>query len=542
MVDLAPPRPSSRHRAQGVRVLEATAILSLLALALWLRVPNLDAYTGSFDEGIRAQQLLLMAAGYRPFRDIFASQGPLLLDLLYPFYLAFGQTLTAARAGVVVCSVVALAGAGWTARQIAGPLAGLTALLLLAVSPSFLEGSRLALAEVPTLAPSLLAIGCLLAYRRDGDRRWLALGAVCCALAVLIKPMALHIGAPLAVLLLVPPPGSERAIRPWYGRRWLLDVLGFGLLVLAICAAVVLALGPAGVWDNLGAYRGGAGSRAGANALPNLRLTFNIMRQEQAGLYVLAAVGAVLGLWRRPVPTLALLAWAASILALFATYGDLADKHIVYLTPSVVLLAAVGAGLGAECCFQALGRRTLWERGHPFDKLRASSGRPGDADGRGGQDGRAPRGAWLAAGLGAVGIVAYLASVPAVYAVDRYQLRVAPQVAIERRGRDVDLEIAGIIRERTPTDGWVLADNPLAAYMAGRKVLPYLVDTSGTRIDAGSLTTALAVEQIQRYQPTVIVTWPRRLGKLDDLTRRLPGLGYRLEKEYASGWKVYLRE
>src|SRR5215207_5925664 len=341
MVELTSASAPSRYRVHAGRIVEAAAVLGLLALALWLRVPNLDAYTGSFDEGIRAQQLLLMAAGYRPFRDIFASQGPLLLDLLYPFYLAFGQTLTAARGGVVVCSIVALVGAGWAARQMAGPVAGLAALLLLALSPSFLDGSRLALAEVPTLAPSLFALGCLLAYRSSGDRRLLALGAVCSALAVLIKPMALHIGAPLAVLLLLPPLGDECAVRPWYGRRWLLDVLGFGLLVLAICAIVVLVLGPAQVWDNLGAYRGGAGHGLGADAAPNLRLTFNIMRQEQAGLYVLAAVGLVLGLWRHPVPTLALLAWALAVLALFALYGDLADKHIVYLTPTLALLAAV---------------------------------------------------------------------------------------------------------------------------------------------------------------------------------------------------------
>ena len=37
-----------------------------VAVALWLRLSNLDAYTGSFDEGIRSQQLFLMAAGYVP--------------------------------------------------------------------------------------------------------------------------------------------------------------------------------------------------------------------------------------------------------------------------------------------------------------------------------------------------------------------------------------------------------------------------------------------------------------------------------------------
>ena len=88
----------------------------------------------------------------------------------------------------------------------------------------------------------------------------------------------------------------------------------------------------------------------------------------------------------------------------------------------------------------------------------------------------------------------------------------------------------------------MLADNPLAAFEAHRAVIPYLVDTSGTRIDAGSLTPALAIDQIERYQPSVIVTWPRRLGKLDELTRRLPELGYRLETTYELGWKVYVRE
>src|SRR5687768_1468993 len=167
MADIVPQsRPRSSNGA-SCRVLEGVALAGVLGLALWLRAPNLDAYTGSFDEGIRSQQLFLMAAGYRPFRDIFASQGPLLLDLLFPFYLAFGQSLAAARSGVVACSLVALVGAWWIGRFAAGPAAGLAAAVILALSPSFLEGSRLALAEVPTIAPSLLALGCLLAYRRS---------------------------------------------------------------------------------------------------------------------------------------------------------------------------------------------------------------------------------------------------------------------------------------------------------------------------------------------------------------------------------------
>ena len=494
------------------RLLESVAFLLALSLAIWPRVSNLDAYTGSFDEGIRSQQLLLMAAGYRPFTDIFASQGPLLLDLLFPFYLAFGQTLAAARSAVVACSIVAIVAAWWIGRQSAGWLGGLTAAVILAVSPSFLEGSRLALAEVPTIAPSLVAIGSLLAYRHSGDRWLLALSAVCCALAVLVKPMALHIGVPIAVLLLAP---SARLpltdARRWW-RSVVLDTLLYGLIVGAICAVVIVLLGPAQVWDNLGAYRGGAGHAFGADAGENLRLTANVMRGERPGLFVLATAGLLLGLWHRPAVTVALAAWAVAVLALFAGYGDLADKHIVYLTPSVALLAAIGAGLGAEALIALLKRR------------------------HGGRYGV------VAAAAGLVGIAAYAAFLPGVYAADRYLLREAPRVAAERRGRAVDMEIAEIIRSATPADGWVLADNPNAAFDARRKVIPYLVDTSGTRIDAGSLTSTLAVEYVQRYQPAVIVTWPLRLGKLDEFVSRLPELGYRLERSYPLGWNVYVRE
>jgi hypothetical protein len=489
-------------------------LLALAMVALRLRTTNLDAYTGSFDEGIRVQQLLLMAAGYRPFQDIFASQGPLLLDLLYPFYLLFGQTLTAARAGVVVCSAVALLGGWWIARQAAGPAAGLAAVLLLGISPTFLEGSRLALAEVPTIAPALLAIGGLLAYHASGRRWLLVASALACALSVLVKPMAAPVGAAIATLLLASPGIRLRLRMHWPWRRALVDTCIFGTVFAVSCAVTILLLGPAGVWDNLGAYRTGAGSSAGVNAAGNLRLTANIMVREGIGLYLLAAAGMLLGLVRRPALTLALLAWIAATLAMFVTYGDLADKHIVYLVPPTALLAALGAGLGTTTLLEAI---------------------------QAARSGRLSLAALAPAALGLIGVLAYGVTVPAIYRADQYLLREAPRVAAERRERATDQEIAAIIQAHTPPDGWVLADNPLAAYEARRRVIPYLVDTSGTRIDAGSLTTPLAVEYVRRYQPSVIVTWPRRLGKLDPFVEQLPALGYRLEKSYPIGWKVYLR-
>src|SRR5215212_1932349 len=77
--------------------LEMIGYALILSLATWLRLPNLDAYTGKFDEGIRTAQLMLMSHGFRPVRDIFASQGPLSLDVFFPFWEAAGETLGGAR-------------------------------------------------------------------------------------------------------------------------------------------------------------------------------------------------------------------------------------------------------------------------------------------------------------------------------------------------------------------------------------------------------------------------------------------------------------
>src|SRR5215212_6920507 len=120
-------------------------ICSLLVLASGLaRLPNLGLYTISFPEGIRAAQLQLMAAGYRPCVEIFCNQGPLLFYAIYPSYALLG-----------------------------GRLAALVASSLLILSPTYLKFSRLALAEVPAEAVAILAVGAAIVFQRTGRDRWL---------------------------------------------------------------------------------------------------------------------------------------------------------------------------------------------------------------------------------------------------------------------------------------------------------------------------------------------------------------------------------
>src|SRR5215203_3474440 len=411
---------------------EIIALIAVLALGLWLRLENIGVYTGSFDEGIRSEQMLLMAAGYRPFREIFASQGPLLLDVLFPFYLAFGQTLEAIRLGVVVTSIIAMVGASWVGRLAAGRIAAIATLGLLALSPAFLESSRLALAETPSLAPSILAIGAALRYQQTGLVRWSVGAGVLLALGVLIKPMALAVCLPVGLLVLLRRPFAFRGLA------------AFVAAGIAVSAMVVVALGPTGVYEDLAAYRGGASHSLGSHAAENWRLTVGVLGRDRLAIVGLAFVGA-LGALRSPRSILPLVSWPIAVAALFMAYDDLADKHIIYLTFPLTLLAGIGIGVTVQAIKGLIGTRR-----------------------------------WSLAVIGVLGLMAgvsYLGDIQRVWRADVFMLHDAGRVAENRRDIEAELEIAQIMGRLSLPSEFVLTDNPNAAFRARRMVPPRLVDT-----------------------------------------------------------------
>src|SRR5215831_17150445 len=118
---------------------EALVLGAILVIAAFMRLVRLSGTSGDLDEGIRGIQLMLMSAGYRPMQEIYSSQGPLLLDMLHPWYRLFGETLGAARLAVGVYSLLGILGVYGAARAVGGPVAGTVAALLLTISPNYLR-------------------------------------------------------------------------------------------------------------------------------------------------------------------------------------------------------------------------------------------------------------------------------------------------------------------------------------------------------------------------------------------------------------------
>jgi hypothetical protein len=275
-----------------------------------------------------------------------------------------------------------------------------------------------------------------------------------------------------------------------------------------VTVAVVVALGPAGVYEDLAAYRGGASRGLFSDAPENWQLAYRILARDRLGLVGLAVAGALLAS-RWPRAILPLVSWPLTVTFLFIVYDDLADKHIVYLTFPLSLLAGVGVGAAALAASELLSSRRLTSV--------------------------------LIVGVAALAASSYLGDIQRVWRADVFMLHEAGRVAENRRDIRSELEIAEIMGRLSSPSEFVLTDNPNAAFRAKRMVPPKLVDTSGTRIDAGSLTDGLAISTAQQYQPAVIVTAPNRMAKLNGFVRWMGDGNYELAKSYDIGWKVYLR-
>jgi len=459
--------------------LEALALLVVLAVAIALRLAGLGNDTDVSDEGIRGLQLRLMAAGYRPIAEIYASQGPLSLYLFYPLYSLFGGGIVAARLAVVVYSLVGIVGLHWLGRRLGGPLARLLAAALLAVSPVYLEKSRLALVEVPSLAPAVVALAMLLQHRTTGRRGWLVGSAVLLAVAALAKPMALTAGAAALVLLVSPVRRRDEEADVQAGRWRPRDVALYGLVGAAVSALVVGVIGPARVWDQIVGYRLAARAVRGWDVAVNFGMVRDELGREGLGLLLAAGIGGVVLVRRRPLEAGAVLAWLGAGFALLLLYSPLFPKHVVYVLPPLTLLAGVGLG-------EAIGAMLILLRRGCNPSLSRSS-----------------------AASAALLLAVYLAGLPLVVGqVGRVLAREAGEDA-ERYADDVQV-IAAVAG---PND-FIVMDDAYLALESGRLVPPFLVDLSWNRILARALTAEQAIAETTRFGARAVVAQDAHLGQL----------------------------
>lgn len=447
------------------RLLEFAALAGVTVIALAWRLADLNDPTDNFDEGAYLSSLFLIRHGFRPFAEINTGEGPLNLYLSYVPYALGGFTLEAARAGPAVGSLLGVLGVAWAGRAVAGPLAGIAAAFMLAISPAYLPVSRWVGPEAGAVAFAVLAVGAAIwAYRTDRDRYRLLSGALF-GVANLIQASVPMAAVPIAIL-------TVRRSSPR-------SVLLAPLAALAVAAVVLALVGPAEVLGRVVGWRAGGGQldpSLGTLTANAAMLLDKMFRQEQPAFYALAAIGATAASVRAPRVGLGLVGWFVGQLLLLLLYTELSSHLGVTLLGPLAVLA--GAGVAAA-----------WSSGG------------------------VPRSAGPL--LAAAAALWYATAIPAL--LERDRRLVANELSMERGiGRDEHAAIR-LLGRLTGPDEFVLTDQPYLAFLADRMVPPDLVDPSSSRINAGSLTGELAVASLRKRDVRVVVLWTGKLARLSPL-------------------------
>jgi 4-amino-4-deoxy-L-arabinose transferase-like glycosyltransferase len=313
------------NRRQLALELAALGLIIVAHIVLLARLLDTRAF---FDEGVYLLSLDELRHGAALGREVFSSQVPgfyLVLQALAPFY---GVSLSGIRLGIVTIDVLGVVFAYLIARRVSGPLGGLLAGALIAVSPVLPKLGGRIFADPVAMVLVLAAIWLALIRRPIGA------GAVFAG-ALLVKLTAI-VAAPTLVVLLA----LERAGR-W---RRLLEAAG-GAAALVAVLAIVYAQDLSGIW------KGAFGYHLDTRDVQGLSGTHELSDYWYTSLHALymwitvAGVAASVFVWRRVWPYWL---WPALGVLFILWYQPLRPNHAILLPYAFALPLAIAFALVAQ--------------------------------------------------------------------------------------------------------------------------------------------------------------------------------------------------
>jgi 4-amino-4-deoxy-L-arabinose transferase-like glycosyltransferase len=453
-------------------------LLVLVAVGLALRLPTFFAPAHlTFDDGVFGASAVAMRNGGVPFREVFSSQGPLFLPLVWLADLLGLHTLNGPRllglaSGVALVCVLYLAGrevGGVQGARLAGAMGALTGSALAVTGPIAADGPAMALAATSVLIA--------LRYRRDPTTaKAVAMGAVLGA-AIMVKALVLPAALPVGLILL-----WGRRVRDW---------------VLAVGASVLVGLvsslvwGFSDVWDQSVAYH--LEAPGGSEPGPNLVKVLNTFFTRDILILALAVVTLVAVLLRRrsgqgspeappgsPSIPLVLWVWLAAMFALLIMEHPLWRPHVSELVPPASLLLA-------------------WYRPP-----------------------------WKAA------VVAGALAFPVTLAY------AGPELLWAGDYEGDEAVVVETLRS-LPDDALAISDEPGQVWRAGRRTPDDLVDTSVLRTGSGRITAESLAAEAARDEVCALVVWSDRFGEFEELPELLAGEGYEEAERFDETRVVYVK-
>jgi hypothetical protein len=455
-------------------------VVAAVAGAVVLRLPALLAARHlSFDDGVYGASAVAMRSGDMPFRQVFSSQGPLFLPLVWLADLAGLRTLDAPRL-LALAAGAGLVAATWAAARLLSLSIGraLLATGLVATSGSVLWVTGPLTSDGPALALATAAVALALAYRRSPSARLALAAGLCLGASLSVKSLLAGAAVPVGLALLP-------------NRRHLGTAVA-GAALVGIVTALPWGLGA--VWDQAFRYHlEAAGSRT---PLANLgKVAATLAGRDLPLLVGAVGVGLAALLLRRPgrpsrtgTGTALVGAWLVATMAILALEHPLWRNHVAHLVPAVALLVAAGANRLPDV------RRSL-----PL----------------------------------ALGVGVLLAGIVPSHLLHNAGILLPPAPPQAEAAARRDLA-------SLPADAWAISDEPGLVWRAGRRTPSDLVDTSVLRLDSGRITAGSLARAAAEPQVCGLLVWSPRFGRLVDLPARLDG--YRVAARYGGPRALYVKE
>ena len=473
--------------------------MALAAIAL--RAGLLRSFPLSPDEGIHLIWLRLLAAGYRPYSEIYITYPP-----LYPMAIAavwqFWPTEEAQRWFSVAYALFGATGIALLGRKFGGAVVGVAAAALTLFSPVLFEPSVAILGEFPAVAWSVWAIWLAWLGKEpppnkpfwagsSGRRLLLSLSGLCLAASLLTKLLLPFVAVLIPLILIVDHQSQSRSGAPYsplstlrlsLTKSKLVDLIGWGLALL-IPSLILLS-----VYDVGPLFQQVVDQRLKARTAYEADVSFWPPRyarsiqffQEDAALVILGVVGIGLA-WRRRLPGVWLmLAWLALALAMLAVHNPIRYKHFLILIP----ILAIFGGVAIDSILASLKAQFFTPNAAPA----ANNGHSKVI---------------AAAGLILL-ITLYLWQIPA--ALRLWQAKAAvPQPPPD------EVEALAFISQVTAPADCLISDDMQLLYWSGRLTPPELAEVSTNRLKSGALTLAELVAISDAYDCQLVAAVSNRL-------------------------------
>src|ERR1700733_1746304 len=131
---------------------------SLLLFAVYLLYSDLGNYNASYDSGVYLESAHMMGRGFALYRQIFDSQPPLWLPLIYASFRMFGESALAGQLVSATAGLITILAVMQMTIRLGGKSGAILAGVLVTLSPLELQWSRSLNADVPSVALAAISM------------------------------------------------------------------------------------------------------------------------------------------------------------------------------------------------------------------------------------------------------------------------------------------------------------------------------------------------------------------------------------------------